>query len=339
MKRMSGKIRRTAAGICILLTAVSLGGCTGRDSARDNESAQDNESTQDNETAQDSVSTQDSETAQDNGGAGEISAGGDAEAGAEAPAPDTDEAVLEAALAVGYGDREQCRRLYENRKPAASAEDFTGEWLRTQVHTGCDGTLTVEQQTDSGFSFAMDCYYFFHSGYCGGEAFFVTPQVAVSEYVDEFADDGERQYIVFVMQNGAMTVRATGADFEMGLGNRVFLDGSYSKEEPVYTNAGQLEEYFAGEIEDFMKRTLSPDDYSYFSFSAETGYVSESECTLEGGVRARDLEVFMPTAGGYGFRLIVTEDGTIYAQFDNESIGFITNDDDAVEMPEPEESE
>lgn len=247
---------------------------------------------------------------------------------------DTDGQIEEAARSLKYGMLTLGERIYEMRKSVADAADFCGQWHRTNIHTGLDGQLAITDQTGERFSFEMDCCYFFHTGFLSGEAWLVTPNVAVAKIDDDFS--GDAQYVAFVYSDGVLTVYATGTDWELGLGNRVSVTGEYGIGEPVYTNAGQFDEYFAGEVDAFMREKLSGNGNGYgeyFYFPAEWGYLNDNAAMLADGIRARYLIVYMPTAGSYEFEILVTEDGRIYANL-NPAIGFLTNDDSAEAMPE-----
>ena len=231
----------------------------------------------------------------------------------------------------GFMEPSLGERLYELREPAEDAADFCGEWNRTQIHTGTESKLVITGQTNERFSFEMESYYFYHSGELCGEAWFVTPKLAIARF-EEFGD--KIQYAAFLLEEESQTlnVAATGTGFELYLGDRVWVHGAYCKGEPVYTNAGQFEAYFGGEIDAFMKETLSGEDYDDFHFTAEIGEVHEQTVVLADGSSARWLEGLVPTDGMHAFEIVVTEDGRIYAYMHVTS-AFVTNDDGAGAMP------
>lgn len=238
----------------------------------------------------------------------------------------TDEQIEEAALSVGQILGE---RIYELRKPISGAADFCGEWKRTQIHTGIEGELVITDQTNERFLFEMVCYNYYNIGELDGEAWFVTPHLAIARF-DDFGE--EAQYVSFVRSEESLIVTATGAGFDLHLGNRVWVDGEYCKGNPVYTNAGQFEQYIDEELDAFMKNHLPEESYGYdFRQTAEIGIVTECAVVLSDGSCARLLRGEMPL-NGYSFEILVTEDGRIYA--DVPAADFITNDDGAETMPE-----
>lgn len=267
--------------------------------------------------------------------------GGDGSAGntdsADAVPLTTDAQIEEAARNI---ERELGERIYELRGPVEEAADFCGEWNRTQIHTGLDGTFVIAEQTKESFTFELFCQYFYHTGALTGEAWFVTPELAIAKILPY--EEDEEQYVSFVWSKNddgetssyVLTVSATGMDYELGLGNRVSVDGEYCREEPVYTNAGQFEEYFGGEVDDFMRAVLFREDYEMsFRLPAEIGFVREEAVVLEQGRTAKRLTVEVPTDGWASFVVIVSEDGHIYAEFEH-TAGFVTNDMEAMTMPE-----
>ncbi len=214
------------------------------------------------------------------------------------------------------GDTEGFVELYNMREQCQGNHEWEGTWNRTNVHSGHSAEIVVSKADEDGFWFSVEAYYYSHSGsWDDGRAYFVTDSFAVAEYVSDILD--EKQYAAFLLTDEGMTVKATGSSAELGFGMNVSVWGDYTKGEPVYTNAGILEELFTDEDLKVIKDMLPAAYYEdYFLFATENGVVNETEGE-DGG---RTIEVFVPTMGGYGYTLRISKTGEYSVEFQNGTV-------------------
>lgn len=212
------------------------------------------------------------------------------------------------------GDKEPYEKLYSMSTECDNIPDVNGTWNRTNIHSSLSGEIVISDVNSSGFKFTADEYYYSHMGWMEGEAKFVTDKCAVAKYEDTFDDDEE--YIAFIFENQEMTVFATASSADLGFGMNVSLDGEYTQDAPLYTNANILNETFSEE-ELSVLQTNIPDEYyeEFFLFSTTSGVVDDT--TSDNGDRT--IEAFVPTMGGYGYSLTITSEKDYTITFEDET--------------------
>lgn len=242
-----------------------------------------------------------------------------------------------AVLDSDYDNTEIFQELYNKTSVQQQALDFSGEWQRTNVASGYSGTVVISNQNAEGFDFSGGFFYNAHSGEIEGRAYFVTEDIAIFQYEDEFqSEDVEAEFIAFVKTEDGMQIKTTGTSYELGFGMNVYADGEYTLDEPIYTNADILAETFTEEELSQMKQLLGEEWYEeYFVLPVEEGIITASDCVLADGSAAVFYDVFWPTMGGYEFTMIICEDGSIYYCSGSEP-GWQTNVTGAIDFPEYE---
>lgn len=131
------------------------------------------------------------------------------------------------------------------------------------------------------------------------------------------ADEIDEEYIAFIFENQEMTVLATASSEHLGFGMNVSMDGEYTQDEPVYTNANILNETFTEE-ELSVLQTNIPEEYynDFFLFATTSGVVTDTK--LDNGDRI--IEAFVPTMGGYGYVLTITNEKDCTITFEDEMV-------------------
>ena len=233
-----------------------------------------------------------------------------------------------------YGQREEFVKIYEQVQTVDQAENFEGTWHRTDTASSLGAELTITEQTVEGFSFVGDFWYYSHSGWMEGSALFVAPNVAVYEYINDWGEEITSEYLVFEKTAEGMKVYASAASADLGFGMNVFADGNYINGEPVYTNATVFDDNFSVEVQAQMQALLGEMNYEEcFKFPTEMGILTSTPATLEDGSSATYYDVFVPTMGGYEYRLLVCENGAVYFYSDANGIGFQTTVAGAGDFP------
>lgn len=230
-----------------------------------------------------------------------------------------------------FGQQEEFLKIYEQIQTVEQAENFEGTWYRTDTASSLEAELAITEQTTEGFSFAGEFFYYSHSGWMEGKAFFAAPNVAVYEHINDWEEEISPEYLVFEKTTEGMKVYASSASADLGFGMNVFAHGNYVQGEPVYTNATVLEDNFTAEAREKIQSLLGKEYDEYFKFAVEMGVLTSTSATLEDGSSATYYDVFVPTMGGYEFTLLVCENGNIY--FNSEAVGWKTNVDGAIDFP------
>ncbi|MGN0142087.1 MAG: hypothetical protein ACI4AD_07645 [Roseburia sp.] len=213
-----------------------------------------------------------------------------------------------------YGNKEPYEKLYSMSTACDNIPDWIGIWNRTNIHSSFSGEIIISDVNSGGFKFTADECYYSHSGWMEGEAKFVTDKCAVAKYEDSIDDDEE--YIVFIFENQEMKVFATASSENLGFGMNVSIDGEYTQDEPLYTNANILNETFSEEELSALQANI-PEDYykDFFLFSTTSGVVTDTK--FDNG--DRNIEVFVPTMAGYGYVLTITNGKDCTITFDDET--------------------
>ena len=214
------------------------------------------------------------------------------------------------------------------------AEDFVGEWNRTNTASSYYGKIVIKNQNKEGFEFEGELGYYSHSGSMEGKAYYLSQNTAIYRY-EGMGDEEFFEYVIFQLEGEKMIVKASAGSASLGFGANVIADGEYITGEPVYTNANILEETFTQEELDSLKNVLGEDIYEeFFVWPVKEGVVTVSDCTLENGNKATHYDVFVPTMGGYAFQLLMVENGDWYYLSESEVARYNTNVAGELDFPE-----
>ena len=219
-----------------------------------------------------------------------------------------------------------------------SLTSYEGEWHRTNIHSGLEGTITISKMDDKGFYFSGDFQRFGNTGTITDfRADFISENKA--EYRNGTEGDSESAVaVIFTLDNGEVTVDVDGDFNGLGLGMGVTIDGTYTKDEPVYTNANIVAETFSEEELKALKELLGDKYEEPFLNDTEAGSLTVSQTTLADKSKGRLINVFVPGLADFmGYDLIITDDGKIY--YKHVTGTFATNDSGYEDEALPEHSE
>jgi hypothetical protein len=140
--------------------------------------------------------------------------------------------------------------------------DFIGDWNRTNTVTGCAAEIRIKNQTAKSFSFSFLGLYGGNGGSIDGIATILDNNKAVFEYISEY-DKEVFAKVEFVIENDILKVSVIdGFNYALGFGNKVYMDGEYTKSKPKYTNENIINEILPNEeIKNRMKVLLGEDAY------------------------------------------------------------------------------
>ena len=139
---------------------------------------------------------------------------------------------------------------------------FKGDWNRTNVTTGCAAEIKIESQTTKSFDFTFVGTYGGNGGSIDGTAIILNNNKAIFEYRSE--DDNEvYAKVEFQIENDVLIVKLIdGFNYALGFGNKVFIDGKYTKSIPRYTNENIINEILkTKEIKKSMRNLLGGEAY------------------------------------------------------------------------------
>lgn len=208
---------------------------------------------------------------------------------------------------IRNGAREEfCQELYEQQTSISIVPDIVKQWNRTDVHSSHSAVLDVKAVDKAGFVFQLEAYYYYHMGDVEGKAYFVSENCAVFrlEEMESLPLSEEKyEYVVFVFENDGVTVYASSNSAKLGLGMNVYVEGFYIDGEPVYTNAGILEETYTEAQLAFLKEKLPTDYYDNLIFATEFGGVGVID---EDGKKI--VAATVPTAGQYGYAVKIIDE-------------------------------
>ncbi len=208
---------------------------------------------------------------------------------------------------------------------------FEGQWNLTDTHSSITSTILITEQDDKGFHFVIDAGYFMHSDTIEGEARFESPESAV--YV---VKDDTQSSITFILSDNILNVEKSGCPISPG----VDIVGKYTLDEPTYVNSDILNTVYTETELTAIESLLPEDKYeNYFIFCSKNGLCEEEEITLPNDISARNIYVYVPTAG-MAYSVIITDQEAIYIKLFDAEKSFYTNDNSwkSNEMPVIEES-
>lgn len=188
------------------------------------------------------------------------------------------------------------------------AVNFTGEWHRTEKYIAFPSTIEITDQTETGFTFSLEAYYYSHIGTVSGTAYFTDENAAFWRCVPRI-DDTADGCLFFTMEDGSLKIDEEG---QLPFGMNVSACGVYTTGKPVYYTNGVLEalgpdriallQEAAGEnYQEFLGTPLEYGDFTVEEYRED----SYSGLLLEG---------WMPTMG-YQQKIYVGDDGAVWANF------------------------
>lgn len=214
---------------------------------------------------------------------------------------------------------------------AMERPDLTGEWYRTNCHSGHQATLTISGQTEDSFLVEADCWYYSHSGVWElTPARFIGESTALVEEYGYGPEEEDKPPVKFVWEGDTLTVETT-AWYQLGFGANVYIQGTYTREKPTYTNAGALERCLTAEQQKLLLELGEELRYDILCAIKNGCPGDPNPCRLSDGRLGTQLEIYFPTLSYYNWSLIFTEDGKVYGQ---NNPNFYTNDPSITEMPE-----
>lgn len=188
------------------------------------------------------------------------------------------------------------------------AVDFTGIWQRTDTYIACPSTIEITDQTETGFTFSLEAYYYSHIGTVGGTAYFTGENTAFWRNDDTF-DHIATGCLLFRMEDGNLEMDEQG---QLPFGMNVSAYGTYTTGEPVYYTNG-VPETLGPERIALLKETVGEDYEDLVGLPLSQGSFELSEIT-EGGYSGLFLEGWMPTMG-YQQKIYIGDDGAVWVQF------------------------
>lgn len=215
--------------------------------------------------------------------------------------------------------------LYNHPVILDQVPDFMNTYQRTNVHSSHSAQLKIESVDQEGFDFSIEAQYYFHSGEVHGRAYYTSEHSAVFclTEMETQLKESEYQYVLFYWKDGEMKITATANSGRMGLGQNVSIDGVYTFDNPMYTNANILYETYTQEQLDFLKENLSEEDFDRLILATQMGNVSvskEKEGTL--------INVFVPTDSSYEYTLAMDGENIVVIGMANDSIYTFGIDED-----------
>lgn len=220
--------------------------------------------------------------------------------------------------------------LYTQRENVESRVSFEGDWERTNVTSGHIGSVNITGQGTDGFTFRGQFYYYGHSGFLEGKAFFIAPGVACYAQTPEKIMQNE--YVLFFLQDEMLRLVAS-PKIDGGFGAGVSADGEYTKEQPQYIRAVP-EDYFTQEELKKIKDLIGEEAYlESFVYCITRGSFEESLCLLKDARLAVCYRGRIPTLHGEGFTFI--QDGDkMYFTFEDTRFAYVSNDSSTAEFPD-----
>lgn len=188
------------------------------------------------------------------------------------------------------------------------AADFTGEWHRTEEYIAFPSTIEITDQTETGFTFSLESYYYSHVGTAGGTAYFTGENTAFWRY-GPYADDTADGCLFFAMENGDLQINEEG---QLPFGMNVSACGTYTTGEPVYYTNGVLEALGPERIA-LLRETAGENYQEFLGTPLEYGSFTIEEYQ-EDGYSGLFLEGWMPTMG-YQQKIYIGDDGAVWATF------------------------
>ncbi|MBP1755323.1 MAG: hypothetical protein H6Q59_1721 [Firmicutes bacterium] len=151
-------------------------------------------------------------------------------------------------------------------------DDFVGEWNRTNTYMAYTGIITIKNLTDKSFDFSFNGFYGANSGTIDGTAVMTDKNKAEFKYVPEY-DETVFAKVEFVFEKDSLLINLIeGDESALGFGHNVFIEGEYTKSEPIYLDANIINEILpTDEIKEKIRTLLGDDVYEQMVFVIEYG--------------------------------------------------------------------
>lgn len=218
---------------------------------------------------------------------------------------------------------------------AMERPDLTGEWHRTDCHSESSAWVTISEQTAEGFLVEAECYYGAHGGTLEPTvARFIGESVGVMETYGDYeyrTETGPKPPVQFSWEGDTMTITTRAQDIDLGFGANVYIDGTYTRGEPEYVNAGQLDRLLSREEQRRLQNIVEDYDWSVAQVLENGTITTDILCLLDDGRKGRYLSAWYSPNWGYFLEVVLAEDGKTYFLG---NVGFYTDDAEATEMPE-----
>lgn len=225
----------------------------------------------------------------------------------------------------------------QSAEPTVDHPDVTGEWYRTGCHSECSATVVISEQTAEGFTVKADCSYGAHMGYLPETAARFTGEAAgVMEVYGDYeyrSETGPKPPVEFTWDGDTMTITTEARDLDLGFGANVYIDGAYTRGEPEYTNAGQLDRLLSPEEQERLRAVAGEGyDWDVAQILGSGTIETDIPCLLADGRTARYISAWYSPNWGYTLDVVLAEDGRTYYKGNGDH--FYTDDPDAAELPE-----
>ena len=155
--------------------------------------------------------------------------------------------------------------------PPSAAAGFGGEWRRTNVEKTDSATITITNVTGKSFEFSFEGFRGHNTGELDGTAAITEANKAAYE----FMYDDRKVKLEFVLNGGELTVSSEGDMYGM-FGMGVYIEGEYTKGEPVYTNSGIVADVL-GDNAERVKKLLGEEAFEGLVQVMEDGTSYEAE--------------------------------------------------------------
>lgn len=188
-------------------------------------------------------------------------------------------------------------KLYAYVASVDNILEIEGTWNRTKVHNGLCSKVVISNVTQEGFDFDVEACYFSNMGMMTENAKFVTESCAVCRY-----EDFSVQYIMFLFEDDLINIYPTGNSADLGFGMNVSMDGTYTLEEPEYTNANVLHDMYTDEELESIKAFCSEEEYEKFLFVTENGNIESVQDSS-----GKKVTGWVPTLPDYSYEVIIVD--------------------------------
>ena len=202
-----------------------------------------------------------------------------------------------------------------------TAQDFTGNWNRTNVPEALYGSIKISNQKP--YSFNLDFFggWAEHTGEFSGTATIISPHQALLRVYG--SDDIFS--VSFTLENHQLIVEVKPYDssLALGLGMNVGISGTYTLRQPTYTNAGIVDKVF--KTADMKKRAqalLGNKAYGYVTETMRIGF-EDDPATIHYPLDYSGFE----NGAGFGAKVKIDSDKIYVLLIDNiNGDVFYTND-------------
>ncbi len=210
-----------------------------------------------------------------------------------------------------------CYNLKKNDSVTAIPNNnFVGEWHRTNTIKAYAGKIIIKNQTDKSFDFIFDGLFGANSGGINGTASIINTDKAVFEYTSEY-NKADFAKVEFALEEDSLLVNLVdGSESALGFGHNVFIEGEYSKSEPIYKDDNTVDKTLpTDEIKEKMKTLLGESAYEQMLLVMENGIpYQDDKLTYSGFV----------SGAGLGVDLLIKDDKIYCLGYGLDKFGYYT---------------